>query len=453
MLHYLRLVALIGLALAAGSASADDSHRGRDPAPPKVILDTDFNTISDDGQALAMLAQLDAAGKLDLLGITVATGNAWLEQETSDALKAVERLGIERSVGVYVGAKYPLLHDYDAYLYEVATFGPPIDYVGAFASPPPTSSSRPRPAARRLRDAHAAAAPARDRLHHRADPPLSAPGSILEIAPPTNLAMAIRKDPGIVPLIKQIVTMAGQIYVAGNAYNDAAEFNWWTDPEAVQIVLRAAVPKVILPLDLTNNVPLTKPVYRADRQPPAGHADHPAVRRCLRAVLRFGAGAVSALHLGHHGARVLVDPSFATATRDLWVDMSTTFDANYGKSIVYESNPYPVDPGAAAVEGRVRVRHRALLRVLRRPADPAGAGAGRRRRRRPLSRIVSALYDYRASTGSFRAAAHDRRISDVLVMLPPRRSPRPRGVLCHERAHAPSRAQDTAPYWQFPELC
>jgi purine nucleosidase len=40
----------------------------------------------------------------------------------------------------------------------------------------------------------------------------------------------------------------------------------------------------------------------------------------------------------------LVDPTFATATRDLWVDMSTTFDRNYGKAIVYESNPTPSIP-------------------------------------------------------------------------------------------------------------
>ena len=46
MLQHLRLVALIVLAFAAGSASADDFNRGRNPAPPKVILDTDFNTIT-----------------------------------------------------------------------------------------------------------------------------------------------------------------------------------------------------------------------------------------------------------------------------------------------------------------------------------------------------------------------------------------------------------------------
>ncbi|MCK9684722.1 nucleoside hydrolase [Scleromatobacter humisilvae] len=344
MLLKLRLCALIALSLAAGFATADDSHRGRDPAPPKVILDTDFNTISDDGQALAMLAQLDAAGKLDLLGVTVATGNAWLEQETSDALKAVERLGIDRSVGVYVGAKYPLLHDYDAYLDEVARFGAPIDYVGAFASPPPTSPgdivAPPDGFATHTRPQRQHAVDFLIEQIHRYPHQVS----ILEIAPPTNLAMAIRKDPGIVPLIKQVVTMAGQIYVAGNAYNDVAEFNWWTDPESVKIVLRAAVPKVILPLDLTNDVPLTKPVYLqiANHRPVT-----PITKLYTDAYAPFfgSAPAPYPLYIWDTTALAyLVDPTFATSTRDLWVDMSTTFDANYGKSIVYDSNPTPTIP-------------------------------------------------------------------------------------------------------------
>jgi inosine-uridine nucleoside N-ribohydrolase len=344
MLLNFRLFALIALGLAAGLASADDLNRGRNPAPPKVILDTDFNTISDDGQALAMLAQLDAAGTLDLLGVTVATGNAWLEQETSDALKAVERLGIERSVGVYVGAKYPLLHDYDSYLDEVATFGSPIDYVGAFASPPPTSRSDLVP------PPDGFATHTRPQAQHAVDFIIEQihryphQVSILEIAPPTNLALAIRKDPSIVPLIKQIVTMAGQIYVAGNAYNDVAEFNWWTDPESVKIVLRAAVPKVILPLDLTNNVPLTKQVYLqiANHRPVT-----PITKLYADAYAAFfgSAPAPYPLYIWDTTALAyLVDPTFATATRDLWVDMSTTFDTSYGKSIVYDSNPKPSIP-------------------------------------------------------------------------------------------------------------
>ena len=341
MLPSLRMFTLVALALAATAANADDLHRGRSPAPPKVILDTDFNTISDDGQALAMLAQLDAAGRLDLLGVTVATGNAWLEQETSDALKAVERLGIERSVGVYVGAKYPLLHDDASYLDEVATLGPPIDYVGAFSSRPPTSS------ADLVAPPDGFATHTRPQRQHAIDFIIEQVHryphevSILEIAPPTNLAMAIRKDPTIVPLIKQVVTMAGQIYVAGNAYNDVAEFNWWTDPESVKIVLRAAIPKVILPLDLTNNVPLTKAVF----QQIANHVPATPITRLYADAYApfFGSGPPPfPLYIWDTTALAyLVDPSFATATRDLWVDMSTTFDANYGKSIVYDTNPMP----------------------------------------------------------------------------------------------------------------
>jgi inosine-uridine nucleoside N-ribohydrolase len=168
--------------------------------------------------------------------------------------------------------------------------------------------------------------------------------SILEIAPPTNLALAIRKDPSIVPLIKQVVTMAGQIYVAGNAYNDVPEFNWWMDPEAVQIVLRAAVPKVILPLDLTNNVPLLKAVYQqiANHRPAT-----PITRLYADAYAAFfgSAPAPYPLYIWDTTALAyLVDPTFATDVRDLWVDMSTSFDRNYGKSIVYLSNPYPSIP-------------------------------------------------------------------------------------------------------------
>jgi inosine-uridine nucleoside N-ribohydrolase len=55
--------------------------------------------------------------------------------------------------------------------------------------------------------------------------------------------------------------MAGQIDVPGNAYLGNAEFNSWFDPEATQIVLRAAVPHFVIPLDYTNNVSLTQAVF------------------------------------------------------------------------------------------------------------------------------------------------------------------------------------------------
>ncbi len=91
--------------------------------PPKVIIDTDFNTIFDDGQVAIMAAQLYAQGAIDILGFTVASGNEWRDQEVVECLKAVERMGIERRVKVHIGAQYPLLHDNNSYNLEVLKFG------------------------------------------------------------------------------------------------------------------------------------------------------------------------------------------------------------------------------------------------------------------------------------------------------------------------------------------
>src|SRR5438270_4366361 len=88
-------------------------------SPPKVIIDTDFNTIGDDGQVAVMAAQLYAQGSIDLLGFTIPSGNKWRVQEVAECLKAVERLGIEHRVKVYVGAQYAILHAYNSYLCEV----------------------------------------------------------------------------------------------------------------------------------------------------------------------------------------------------------------------------------------------------------------------------------------------------------------------------------------------
>ena len=272
MLHYLRLLIVAAVTLHLGLAMADEPHRTR---PTKVIIDTDFNTIGDDGQVLAMAAQLQARGALELLGVTVASGNQWLNQGVSDALKAVERLGIESRVRVYAGAPYPLLHDYNSYLLEQMVVGAPIDYVGAFGSAP-TDRLVPPPDgfATHTRPAEQNAVDFIIETVHRHPHEVT----ILEIAPPTNLALAIRKDPSIVPLIAKVVTMAGQVYAPGNAYLDTAEFNWWFDPEATQVVLRAAIPHYVIPLDCTNTLSLTKDAYLQIAQ----HQPQTAITRLFR---------------------------------------------------------------------------------------------------------------------------------------------------------------------------
>ena len=308
--------------------------------PPKVIIDTDFNTIFDDGQVAIMAAQLYSQGVIDILGFTVASGNEWRDQEVAECLKAMERMGIEYRVKVHVGAQYPLLHDYQSYQQELLKFGPAIDYVGAYSSAQPDPGHPAKPPggfATHTRPAKEDAVDFIIRMIHRYPHEVS----ILEVAPPTNLAMAIRKDPTIIPLIKQIVTMAGQIVVKGNAYLDNAEFNWWFDPEATQIVLRADIPHVVVPLDCTNTVPLTQTVY-----------NQIANARPQTVVTKLFAdtfvNAIGSTLFDTVALAVLVHPEFADSTQELYLDMDTTFDSppgtphNYGKSIVY--GPPPFDP-------------------------------------------------------------------------------------------------------------
>jgi inosine-uridine nucleoside N-ribohydrolase len=307
---------------------------------PKVIIDTDFNTIFDDGQAVVMAAQLHAQGAINLLGLTVASGNEWRDQEVVETLKAVERLGIDKSVPVYVGSQYPLLHDFKSFLFEQVVSGPAIDYVGAYAGPQPGPNDLVPPPDGFAQHTKPATQDAVDFMIdtiHRYPHDVT----ILEIAPPTNLALAMRKDPTIVPLIKQIVTMAGQMFVAGNSYLDNAEFNWWFDPEATQIVLRAAVPHVIIPLDCTNTLPLTKNIFLQITQ----HQPQTIITQLYQQAYApfFGSGPppFTPFIFDTTALAYLVDPTLATDVRDLWVDVSTTFDQNYGKSIVFTSDPFP----------------------------------------------------------------------------------------------------------------
>jgi purine nucleosidase len=329
-----RLFSLICLCLTAavGTASA---------APQKIIIDTDFNTIGDDGQVLVMAAQLQAAGKIDLLGLTIPTGNQWRDQAVSDALKAVERLGIEQKVKIHPGAQFPFLHDYKSYLYETKIRSG-SDYVGAYVSPPPTPEQIVPPPDGFSSHAKPSSIGAVDfiiRSVHRYPHEII----LLAIGPLTNVALAIRTDPTIVPLIKRIVIMGGQIDVAGNAFNDAGEFNWWMDPEAAQVVLRADVPLFIVPLDCTNTVPLTKEVYERVANPAAPTT----ITRIYKEFWAPFFGSKPPPYVPYIYDTIALtyayDPAFAKETQDRWIDIETGFGSNYGHAIGYHSN-LPTEP-------------------------------------------------------------------------------------------------------------
>ena len=88
--------------------------------------------------------------------------------------------------------------------------------------------------------------------------------TILAIGPLTNIAMAMRMEPSFARNVKQLVIMGGAIASlpdGGGNHTPNAEFNFYVDPEAAQIVLRSGIPIVLSPLNVSRKARFTKEWY------------------------------------------------------------------------------------------------------------------------------------------------------------------------------------------------
>jgi inosine-uridine nucleoside N-ribohydrolase len=80
--------------------------------------------------------------------------------------------------------------------------------------------------------------------------------TLVPVGPLTNIALAVLKDPSIVPLVKELILMGGSI--SGGNVNAAAEANIYNDPEAAQIVFQAGWPVTMVGLDVGDKTLLTR---------------------------------------------------------------------------------------------------------------------------------------------------------------------------------------------------
>lgn len=191
----------------------------------KIILDCDPG--HDDAVAIMIAANNP---KLDLLGITVVAGNQTLEKTQRNACNVVQWL--EVNVPVYAGCAEPLLRK------KITAGG--IHGLTGLDGPvfPPLQKS--------VEKEHAVNFMIRTLMESNGDIIMVMTG------PMTNLAMAMRLEPQIIPKIKKIVLMGGVI--ANGNVTPAAEFNIFADAEAAHICFTAGRPMTMVGLDVTRKV-------------------------------------------------------------------------------------------------------------------------------------------------------------------------------------------------------
>jgi purine nucleosidase len=198
--------------------------------PKKIIFDTDPGT--DD--AMALMLALNSP-ELDVRAITVVPGNVTAAQGLENALRMVS-LANRCDIPVAAGAQHPLFQKL-----VTKEFWHGKNGLANIELPP-----------------------SKCKVDARFGPDLiiqmvhAAPHEItlVPVGPLTNIALAVEKDPSIVPLVKEVIIMGGSI--SGGNVNGAAEANISNDPEAAQIVFEAGWPLTMVGLDVGDKTLLSQ---------------------------------------------------------------------------------------------------------------------------------------------------------------------------------------------------
>jgi inosine-uridine nucleoside N-ribohydrolase len=194
-----------------------------------ILFDTDLglgtpNAELDDGAALMVLAR---RAREQLAGITVVHGNVTVGLALQNAARMQAYLSI-KDVPLGRGQALPLLQDPSWF----------ADFQAKYGITPPWPTAADLPWAVDL----------------ILDTVRANPGQVtlLAVGPLTNLAMALRLEPELPKLVKQVVSMGG------NLDSDEPEFNVRCDPEAAQIVYEAGWPLKLIGLEITRQILFTR---------------------------------------------------------------------------------------------------------------------------------------------------------------------------------------------------
>jgi Inosine-uridine nucleoside N-ribohydrolase len=156
------------------------------------------------------------------------------------------------------------------------------------------------------------------------------------LGPATNVALAVRTYPEIVPLVKEVIYMGGAIDIPGNT-TPAAEFNWWYDPEAAKVSVRTPFKKqTIVPNDIAERVYYTKAEY--DRIVAGEETPITKMFKDLHGPRFAKDPKAKSFVWDAITTAIFLDRSIATDVRKRYVDVNDTYGPDYGRSLGYDES-------------------------------------------------------------------------------------------------------------------
>src|SRR5437879_2387901 len=302
----------------------------------KMSVDQDARgPATTDMQSILIFLQSD---RFDVLGITTVSGDQWVKEETQRTLRLLEITG-RTDVPIIQGAEFPLLNSKEESERWEALYGK-FRYKGCWSD----FSDRP-----------ASTPPAFRAGYHEPDviPPLvegsphtkpldetaahfivrmvhKYPGEVVVWAggPLTNIALALRLDPQVATLAKELVLMGSGMYADNGGISGVdgrREFNWWFDPEAVRIVMRSPWKQItITPIDIS-----VKTTVNPELKAAIAKADTPVARYLTKY-------AAESFMWDELSAAAMIDPSIITGQKELYVDIDVDHGSSYGETLFWE---------------------------------------------------------------------------------------------------------------------